>query len=120
MQLEQNAKYLSFPLRKLTGLSIKIERFTKVPLCDTLYVSWESDYIDGRSIYPQRVNNFGVAPVFEYRWIGGNVRSVIDTKVFANKRTLISFKLNRYGNKREVLDTVFCARDVNNTFSFKY
>lgn len=119
-QLEQYSKFLSFPLRKLTGLSIKIERLTKVPLYDTLYVSWESNYIDGRSIYPQRVNNFGVAPEIEYRWIGGNVRSVIETKVFANEKAIISFKITRYGKKREVLDTVFCARDIQNKFSFKY
>ena len=119
-QLEKNAKYLSFTLRKLTGLSIQIERVSKAPLYDTLYVSWESNGISGRSIYPQRVNNFGVAPEIEYRWIGGNVKSVIETKVFANEKTIISFKLNRYGKRREVLDTVFCARGSDNSFSFKY
>ena len=118
--LVKNSKFLSFPLRKLTGLSITIERLTKAPINDTLYVSWESNGVSGRSIYSQRVYNFGVAPEIEYRWIGGNVRSVIETKVFANEKAIISFKLNRYGKRREVLDTVFCARDINNTFSFKY
>jgi hypothetical protein len=119
-QLEKNAKYLSFALSKLTGLSIQIERVSKAPLCDTLYVSWESNGIYGRTIYPQRVNNFGVAPEIEYRWIGGSVKSVIETKVFANEKTIISFKLTRYGKMREVSDTVFCARDIENSFSFKY
>jgi hypothetical protein len=119
-QLVKNSRFLSFPLRKLTGLSIKIERLTKAPLYDTLYVSWESNGVNGRSIYSQRVYNFGVAPEIEYRWIGGNVRSAIETKVFANEKTIISFKLNRYGKRREVLDTVFCARGIDNSFSFKY
>ena len=119
-QLEQYSKYLSFPLLKLTGLSIQIERVSKAPLCDTLYVSWESKGIYGRSIYPQRVNNFGVEPEIEYRWIGGKVRSEIETKVFANEKTIISFKLTRYGKRREVSDTVFCVRDTQNKFSFKY
>ncbi|MEI6140198.1 MAG: hypothetical protein WCP85_13105 [Mariniphaga sp.] len=120
VQLEKNSKYLSFPLNKLTGLSIEIERVSKAPLCDTLYVSWESNGVYGRSIYPQRINNFGVAPEIEYRWIGGKVKSEIETRVFANEKTIISFKLSRYGKKREVSDTVFCARDTQNKFSFKY
>jgi len=119
-QLEINSDFLSFPLSKITDLAIKIERISNVPLYDTLYISWESNGIDGRSIYPQKVTNYGIAPEIEYRWIGGDVKSVIETKAFANKKTVIYLKLRRNGKKKEMSDTVFCARDIINNFSFKY
>ena len=119
-ELQENSKYLSFVLNKLTDLTIRIDRCSKTPLFDTLYVSWKTNGIDGRTIYPHKVTNYGIFPDIEFRWIGGNVKSVIETKALANKNTIICFELIRKGKKREILDTVLCDRDVNNTFSFKY
>ena len=41
--LERNAKYLFFSLSKLVDLTIKLNRKSKTPVCDTLCLSWESD-----------------------------------------------------------------------------
>jgi hypothetical protein len=119
-ELEKNSKYLSFYLSKLTDFTIKIERCSKTPLYDTLYVSWETDGVERSTIYPHKVINYGNALDFEFRWIGGKVKSVIETKALANKQTIICWELFRNGRKKEILDTIFCERDANNYFNFKY
>lgn len=120
IELEKNSKYLSFGLNQLTNFTIKIERCSKTPLCDTLYVSWKTNGLEGKTIFPHKVINYGIAPDFEFRWIGGNVKSVIETKALANKQTIICFELFRNGKKKEITDTVNCERGSNNDFSFKY
>jgi hypothetical protein len=119
-EIERNSKFLSFRLSKLADFIIKIERISKSPLYDTLYVSWKTDGFDGKTLYPHKLTNFGIAPDFAFRWIGGNVKSVIETKAFANKTVVICWELFRNGRKKEVTDTVYCERDVNNSVSFRY
>lgn len=119
-ELTTNSKYLSFCLNKLTDFTIKIERCSKTPLYDTLFVSWKTNDLDGRTIYPHKLTNYGIAPDLEFRWIGGNVKSVIKTKALANKNTVICCELFRNGKKKEISDTVWCEKNVNNYFSFKY
>jgi len=118
--LETNSKYLSFALSKLTNFTIKIERCSKTPLFDTLYVSWKTNGLDGTTICPHKITNYGISPDIEFRWIGGNVKSVIETKTLANKKTILCWELFRNGKKKEISDTVYCERGRNNTFSFKY
>ncbi len=119
-ELERNSKFLSFHLNKLTNFTIKIERCSKTPLYDTLYVSWKTDGIEGRSLYHGKTINYGTVPDFEFRWIGGNVKSEIKTKVLANKKATLCLELFRNGKKKEILDTLFCERDIDNFFTFKY
>jgi len=118
-ELESNSKFLSFYREKFTDLTIKIERINKTVPVDTLFISWKIDDIDGR-IYPHKVVNMGAVPDFEFRWIGGKVKSFIETKTFANKNTVIHMYLFRNSRAKEMSDTIYCIRDVKNSFSFKY
>jgi hypothetical protein len=118
-ELERNSKFLSFYLEKFTDLTIKVERRNKTAPYDTLFISWKTNEIDGR-IYPHRVLNFGVAPDIEFRWVGGNVKSLIETKTFANKTTIVHMDLFSKGEVKEMSDTIYCIRDVKNYFTFKY
>jgi hypothetical protein len=119
IQLEENAKYLSFSLSKLVGLSIKIQKISKTPYRDTLYLSWESDKVDFRTLYPYKIDNsgitdnsFGLIPGLGLRWIGGNINSTVKTRVFADKMTKIHWELVRNKKRKEITDTITCKRDL--------
>lgn len=114
------AGFVTLSLSKLADFTIAIERKSKTPALDTLYVSWESDRIDSEVLYPDKIENFGVPPDIRHRWIGGNVKSLIRTKAYADKQTIIYFELRRNGKRKEFKDTIFCIRDINNYFNFKY
>jgi hypothetical protein len=118
-ELERNPKLLSFYLDKLTDFTIKIERISKTTPYDTLFISWKTNDIDGR-IYPHSVINYGTIPDLEYRWIGKNIKSQIETKTFANKNTIVHMDLYGDGMVKELSDTIYCNRDVVNYFTFKY
>ena len=125
--LERNAKYLSFSLSKLVDLTIKINRKSKTPVCDTLRLIWESNGVFGLSLYPYKIDNygrtnnsFGLTSGKDLMWIGGNVNSTINTKVFADKRTELSWELYRNGKKKEFTDTITCKRDFANIVYFTY
>ena len=118
-ELKRNAKFLAFNLEKFTDLSINIERINKTVPCDTLFISWKTDGNDGR-IYPHEVINMGAVHDFEFRWIGGKVKSIIETKTLANKNTIIHMYLFRNRKAKEMSDTIFCLRDVKNSFTFRY
>ena len=118
-ELEQNAKFLSFYLDKFTDFRIMIERINKTVPFDTLYISWRTNDFDGK-IYPRKVINYGIAPDLEFRWIGGNVKSFIEAKTFANKNTIVHMDLFRKGRLKKMTDTIYCYRDVKNYFTFKY
>ena len=118
-ELTRNSKFLSFGLDKFADLTIQIERINKSAPFDTLFFSWKTNDSDGR-IYPHKVINFGIAPDFEFRWIGGNVKSRIETKTFSNKNTIVHMVLYRKGRIKEMKDTIYCYRDVKNYFTFKY
>ena len=120
VELDNYGKFLSFYLNKLADFTIKIDRKSKTPLSDTLYVSWESNGIDGEILYPYKIENYGITSNLTRRWIGGNVKSVIKTKVYADKKTVVSWTLFRNGRPREMTDTIFCKREGNNSVYFKY
>jgi len=125
--LKSSAKYLSFPLNKLVDLTIKINRKSKTPVCDTLHLIWESDGIYGLSLYPYKINNYGrtnnsigFTSGRDLWWTGGNVNSTINTKVFADKRTELNWELFRNGRRKEFTDTITCKRDFANIVYFTY
>ena len=127
INLKRNAKYLSFSLSKLADLTIKIYRKSKTPVCDTLSLIWESDGVFGLSLYPYKIYNygrtnksFGLTSGSDLVWIGGNVNSTINTKVFADKKTELSWELYRSGKKKEFTDTITCKRDFANIVYFSY
>jgi hypothetical protein len=127
MELEKNAKFLTFSLSKLVDLSIVIIRKSKTPLCDTLSLCWESNDIYHRFLYPFKVynngkvnNTTGLASDLALNWIGGNVNSTVTTRVFADKKTKILWDLRRNGKKQEFVDTITCRRDQVNIVNFTY
>ena len=127
LELEQNAKYLSFSLSKLVDLTIIINRKSNKMLYDTLSLSWESNGVYDKNLYPYKINNFGktnnsvaITSDTELRWTGGMVNSKIITKVFANKRTKLLWDLDRNGKRQELIDTITCKRDLINIVYFTY
>jgi len=119
-ELNRNGKFLSFYLSKLTDLTIKIDRKSKTPYIDTLYISWKSKDTDGKILYPYQVRNNSYELNKRLEWIGGNINSVIKTKVYADEKTIVRFKLFRDGKYMEIVDTFFCSKDVANNVYFKY
>jgi hypothetical protein len=127
LELEQNAEYLFFSLNKLVDLTIKLNRKSKTPVCDTLRLIWESNGIYGGSLYPYKINNygktnnsFGLASEIDLIWIGGKVNSTINTKVFADKKTELTWELYRNGKRKVFIDTITCKRDFANIVFFTY
>jgi len=127
LELEQNAEFLSFYLSRLTDLTIKLNRTCKTTVCDTLHLIWESDGAYGLSLYPYRIrnygrtnNSFGSASAKDLWWIGGDVISIINTKVFADKKTELNWELFRNGKRKEFTDTITCKRDFANIVYFTY
>jgi hypothetical protein len=125
--LERNSKYLFFTLSKLADLTIQINRKSRSPVCDTLHLCWESNGIFGLSLYPYTINNngrannsFGLTSAKDLWWVGGNVNSTINTKVFAGKKTELNWELYRNGTRKEFTDTITCKRDIANTVYFTY
>lgn len=118
--LERNSKRLSFTLSKLADLTILIFRESKTPLCDTLTLSWKTDGVDGSTLFPVKINNVGLSSTSGLKWIGGNVKSTINTKAFADQWTIVRWVLYRNGRKKEFLDTITCKRDLINTVYLKY
>jgi len=125
--LERSAKNLFFSLSKLVDLTIKIYRISKSPDRDTLRLIWESDGVYGLSLYPYKIHNYertnnslGITSEKDLMWIGGNVNSTINTKVYADKRTEINWELYRNGKRMEFTDTITCKRDFENIVYFTY
>jgi hypothetical protein len=127
VELEQNAKYLFFSLSKLADLKLEIEKTSKTPFHDTLYLSVESDGVDFRTLYPYKIDNYGITDnSFEFlhgiglRWIGGEIKSTVKTRVFADKLTTIRWELVRNRKRKEITDTITCRRDLAHTVYFTY
>jgi hypothetical protein len=127
IDLKRNARYLFFSLSKLVDLTIKINRKSKIPVCDTLHLIWESNGVYGLSLYPYKIYNYGGKNNFfgltsgrDLFWIGGNVNSTVNTKVFADKKTNLSWELYRNGKRKEFEDTITCKRDFANIVYFTY
>lgn len=124
-ELRKFGKFLSFPLSKLADLTIAIESKSKAPYIETLYLSWRSNGMDGKKLYPYTINNYGIKNSVSTldmtcKWIGGDIKSAIKTKVFADKETIVHWELFRYGKVKEFTDTIFCKRDVFNYVYFNY
>jgi hypothetical protein len=121
-ELKRNALYLSFDLSKLVDFTIKIFRWTKTPAGDTLFLSWESDGVDGRALYPYKIDNYKLKTDrdLELTWIGGNGESTIKTRAFADKKTKVRWVLFRNGKMKEIVDTITCKRGFGNSIKFIY
>jgi hypothetical protein len=127
LELEQNAKYLFFSLSKLTDLRIIIYGKSKTPFCDTVYVSWESDGVDFRILYPYKIDNhrmpdnfIGLTSYSGLEWIGGNTNSTVKAKVFADKLTRIHWELVRNKKRTEITDTITCKRNTGSKVFLTY
>ena len=125
--MEQNSKFLIFSLSVLTDLTIIINRKSKISVSDTLSLYWESKGIPGRNLFPYRIDNYGkpdnhygLTTGEELRWIGGTVNSRVYTRVFADTKTKLLWDLDRYGRRKEFIDTITCRRDFSNTVYFTY
>jgi hypothetical protein len=118
--IKRNSDYLSFSLDKLSDLTILILRKSITPAFDTLQLSWRTDGIDGRTMYPYKVTNNGLTSSSELRWIGGNVKSTVKTRVYADKMTTVRWVLFRNGKIKEIIDTITCKRDLVNEVHFIY
>jgi hypothetical protein len=125
--LKGNSRFLSFSMKKLVDLTIKIYRRSTVPPLDTLYLSWESDGIPGKNLFAYTVENFAKADTYfgspedlRLNWVGGRVNSIVKTRVFSDKRTRIMWDLARSRKRRDYTDTITCRRDQTNIVSFVY
>jgi hypothetical protein len=126
-ELKGTANYLFFSLRKLADLRIKISGKSKTPFCDTLYLSWESDGVDFRTLYPYKIDNYGLhgnliglTSYSGLEWIGGNTNSMVKTRVFADKMTKIHWELVRNKKSESITDTITCKRDLTSIVYFTY
>lgn len=124
-ELRERGEFLKFYLNPLTDLTISIDRKNNTSFTDTLYVSWECDGMDGRKLYPYKIENYvvndgGNTRNIEFRWIGGHVQSAIKTKVIADKKTIVHWELFRSGDSRKISDTIICQRDRMNYSNFSY
>ncbi len=120
-ELKRYGEFLCFSLNKLTDLTIKIDMKGRTPNNDVLYVSWESDGIKGTLLYPYTIKNYGfTSSNTGLKWNGGDIKSEIKTRVFADKETIVKWEIYSYGKRKEVTDTIICMRDVANYFSLKY
>ena len=119
-ELKRDARFLTFYVRKLVDFTIKINRKSKTPICDTLCVSWKSDGYYDETLYPFIIENHTINTNNSLRWIGGDINSTIKTKVFADKMTIVYWELYRNGQCTEITDTIFCKRDVAQHVSFTY
>jgi len=113
-------KTLSLFVGKLADLTIKFERVSKTPFRDTLFVSWASNGIEGEILYPYKIENYGTDSNLGFRWVGGDVKSAIRTKVFADKKTTVNWSLFRNGKLKEITDTIYCTNNGTNSIFFKY
>jgi hypothetical protein len=120
-ELKIYGRFLSFTLKKLTDFSIIINRKSITAVDDVLYLSWESDGINGKFLYPYTIKDHGITSSSTgLKWVGGNIKSEIKTKVFADKKTIVRWEIFSNGKSKKVTDTIFCKRDVSNYIKYKY
>jgi hypothetical protein len=126
-EIEKNADYLFFSISKMANLTINLYRKSIKPSSDTIRLIWQSDGVYGGSLYPYKIFNhergeyaIGQNPALDLIWIGGKVNSTINTKVFAEKKTELTWELYRYGRRTIFVDTIRCKRDFSNVVNFSY
>jgi len=118
--LDTYGKFLSFEVNRIVDLTLKIDRVSKTPFPDILTVTWETNGVDGQTLYPYKIENYCINSDNGLKWIGGDVKSAIKTKVFADKNTIVHWELIRNGKLKVITDTIFCIRDAVNSVYFKY
>jgi hypothetical protein len=118
--LNRDGEFLSFQVTRIADFTIKIDRVYKTTFRDTLIVSWETNGIDGKTLYPYEIDNYHINSGNGLIWIGGDVKSEIKTKVYADKNTIVHWELFRNGSHKYITDTIFCKRDASNSVCFKY
>ena len=118
--LHSYGKFLSFEVKRIVDFTLKINRESKIPVCDTLTVSWKTDGVDGKTMYPFTIENYRINAENGLRWIGGDIKSAVKTKVYADKYTIVHWELFRNGQHKDFLDTIFCKRDAINSVYLKY
>jgi hypothetical protein len=122
--IQSHPEDVTLYMQALTDLTIIIIRKSKTPVFDTLALTWMSDRIYGRFLYPYRIINHGKTSIRnsenELRWIGGYVRSEVKARVFAGKMTRLRWDLDRNGRRVEFIDTITCRRDASNFIYFTY
>jgi hypothetical protein len=121
-ELKRYGRFLCFNLNKLTDITITIDSKSSIPVDDeVLYLSWKSDGIDGKILYPYKLKNHSFTSSNSVlKWTGGDIKSEIKTKVFADKKTIVRWEIFRNGKMKVVTDTIFCMRDVANYIRFEY
>jgi len=118
--LHSYGKFLTFEVNRIVDLTMKINRDNKTAFRDTLIVSWETNGIDGKTLYPFKIVNYRINSTDGLIWIGGDVKSEIKTKVFADKYTIVHWELFRNGRHKDIMDTVFCGRNTANSVYLNY
>jgi hypothetical protein len=123
--LYRYGKFLSFQISRLTNLTIAIEKKNKSTFPETLYVSWISDGINGKELYPYTVKNYGIRDHGNtldqpLKWVGRDVKSAVKTRVYADKATIVKWKIFRDREVQEFADTIFCKKDAFNYVHFSY
>lgn len=118
--LYRDGKFLSFKINRIVDFTLQINRKSKTTFRDTLIVSWETNRVDGKTLYPFVIENYRINSGNGLRWVGGEVKSKIKTKVFADKNTIVQWTLYRNGKRKEITDTVFCKRDAFNSVYLSY
>ncbi len=126
-QLMAASKDIVITLRRLEGLTIKIEKLTHTTRPDTLYLSWESDRINFRNLYPYEIENNGITdipvmmiPGLGLRWIGGEINATVTTRIYAGKMTKIHWELARNKKRSEFTDTIISKGESVHTVHFNY
>jgi hypothetical protein len=118
--LNSYGKFLSFEVNRIVDFTMKINRKSKTTFCDTLIVSWETNGVDGKTLYPFKIENYRINSEYGLIWIGGDVKSVIKTKVYADKNTIVHWELFRNGRHKDIIDTIFCKRYAANSVYLTY
>jgi hypothetical protein len=118
--LHTYGKFLTFEVRRIVDFTMNINRISITPFRDTLIVSWKTNGVDGKTMYPFKIENYRINSENGLRWIGGDIKSKIKTKVYADKYTIVHWELFRNGRHKDIIDTIFCKRDAINSVYFKY
>ena len=113
-------KFLTFKINRVVDFTMNINRSSQTAYHDTLIVSWETNGVDGKTLYPFKIENYRINSENGLIWIGGDIKSKIKTKVFADKKTIVHWELFRNGQHIDIIDTIFCKRNTVNSVFLNY
>jgi len=117
---KRHGKFLTFEIHPIVDFTMYINRESGTTFRDTLLVSWETNEVDGKTLFPFRIENYHINAQEGLVWIGGDVKSKIITKVYADKNTIVHWELFRNGRHTDIIDTIFCMRNTANNVSLNY